>query len=105
MTGGFYFILDGFPTILENLTDRKTLPRRDHDPDLHQVSRTAVPTTTSLPDFRPWSQEHKSLNSLLTCDFNMQQLSKGLETDQNQVHKSMKDLMIPSRHTRFLKFK
>ena len=38
--------------------------------------RTTIPTTISLPD-SALSQEHKFLSSLLTCDFNMQQLSKG----------------------------
>ena len=53
-----------------------------HDSNPHLVSRTAAPTTTSLPDF-PWSQKHKFPNSLFTREFHMRQLSKGIGSDQN----------------------
>ena len=84
MVDGFHFTFDRFPTTLENLPHRGRGSFLDegHNPNPHLVSRTAAPTTTSLPDF-PWSQKHKFPNSLFTREFHMRQLSKGIGSDQN----------------------
>ena len=90
---GFYLIFYPFPTTLEIDPTVGSFLDDGHGAYPNMVSHTTVSTKISLPD-SPWSQEHKFPNSLLTCDFKMQQLSKGLKTDQTLVSKSIEDLVI-----------